>query len=146
LQAEIDMMSGLISADEKDFTTAYSYFYETFEGYRSMNDANAGHAFKYMLFTKIMDKQSEDALNLINSAIALKYQGRVVDAMKEVAHANKTKNLLNFEKCKQVYQDVLMTDVVIERHFNNLYNSLLEDNLVKIIVPYSEVQIDYVAK
>jgi 26S proteasome regulatory subunit N6 len=34
LQAEIDMMSGLIATDEKDYTTAYSYFYETFEGYR----------------------------------------------------------------------------------------------------------------
>jgi 26S proteasome regulatory subunit N6 len=32
------MMSGLIATDEKDYTTAYSYFYETFEGYRSMND------------------------------------------------------------------------------------------------------------
>ena len=31
-------MSGLIAADEKDYNTAYSYFYETFEGYRSLND------------------------------------------------------------------------------------------------------------
>jgi len=38
-----------------------------------------------MLFSKIMCKQSDDALNLINSAIALKYQGSDVDAMKEVA-------------------------------------------------------------
>jgi len=73
LQAEIDMMSGLIATDEKDYTTAYSYFYETFEGYRSMGDAQAAHSFKFMLFSKIMNKQSDDALNLINSAVALKY-------------------------------------------------------------------------
>ena len=36
--------------------------------------------------------------------------------------------------------------MVIRRHFNSLYNNLLEDNLKKIIEPYSEVQIDYVAK
>lgn len=89
LQAEIDFMSGLIACDEKDYVTAYSYFYETFEGYRSLNDSNAGHAFKFMLFSKIMSRQSDDALNLINSAVALKYQGRDVDAMKEVAQANK---------------------------------------------------------
>jgi 26S proteasome regulatory subunit N6 len=89
LQAEIDMMSGLIATDEKDYTTAFSYFYETFEGYRSLGDAAAGLAFKFMLFSKIMNKQSDDALNLINSAVALKYQGRDVDAMKEVALANK---------------------------------------------------------
>jgi len=35
--------------------------------------------------------------------------------------------------------------MVIRRHFNFLYNNLLEDNLKKIILPYSEVQIDYVA-
>ena len=85
LQAEIDMMSGLISADEKDYSTAYSYFYETFEGYRSLNDPRAGNAFKFMLFSKIMSRQSDDALNLINSSVALKFQGKDVDAMKEVA-------------------------------------------------------------
>jgi len=139
LQAEIDFMSGLIATDEKDYVTAYSYFYETFEGYRSMNDPQAGIAFKFMLFSKIMSKQSDDALNLINSAVALKYQGRDVDAMKEVAQANKQQNLLVFEKCKEVYKRELLEDAVIRRHFNFLYNSLLEDNLRKIIEPYSEV-------
>lgn len=56
LQAEIDFMSGLIATDEKDYVTAYSYFYETFEGYRTMNDPYAGHAFKFMLFSKIMSR------------------------------------------------------------------------------------------
>ena len=145
LQAEIDMMSGLIATDEKDYTTAYSYFYETFEGYRSMGDAAAGHSFKFMLFSKIMNKQSEDALNLINSAVALKYQGRDVEAMKEVAQANKQQNLLAFERCKEIYARELLGDFVIKRHFNFLYSSLLEDNLRKIIEPYSEVQIAYIA-
>ena len=146
LQAEIDFMSGLIAADEKDYNTAYSYFYETFEGYRSMNDPQAATAFKFMLFSKIMNRQSDDALNLINSAVALKYQGSHVDAMKEVAQANKQQNLLMFEKCKEAYKNELLENTVIARHFNFLYNSLLEDNLRKIIEPYSEVQIDYVAK
>jgi 26S proteasome regulatory subunit N6 len=76
LQAEIDYMSGLIAVDEKDYATSYSYFYETFEGYRSLNElALAGNAFKFMLFSKIMNKQSDDSLNLINSSVALKYQG-----------------------------------------------------------------------
>ena len=83
-------MSGMLAADEKDYTTAYSYFYETFEGYRSMNESEkAGHTFKFMLFSKIMGRQSEDALALINSALALKYQGPNVTAMKAVALANK---------------------------------------------------------
>lgn len=147
LQAEIDMMSGLIAADEKDYNTAYSYFFETFEGYRSMNEtALAGYAFKFMLFSKIMNKQPDDAINLINSSMSLKYQNRDVEAMKAVAQASKQQNLLLFEKCKQVYEWELLDDMVIKRHFNYLYNTLLEDNLKKIILPYSEVQIDYIAQ
>jgi 26S proteasome regulatory subunit N6 len=86
LQAEIDMMSGLIAADERDYNTAYSYFYETFEGYRSMNELTlAGNAFKFMLFSKIMARSPDDAMNLINSSISLKFQNRDVEAMKAVA-------------------------------------------------------------
>merc|ERR1711967_210261 len=64
LQAEIDLMSGLIACDEKDYTTAYSYFYETFEGYRTMNQTeSAGHAFKFMLFSKIMGGSPDDCIS-----------------------------------------------------------------------------------
>mmetsp|Transcript_2707 Transcript_2707/g.4600 ORF Transcript_2707/g.4600 Transcript_2707/m.4600 type:complete len:390 (+) Transcript_2707:2-1171(+) len=147
LQAEIDFMSGLISADERDYNTAYSYFYETFEGYRSMNQNEmAANAFKFMLFSKVMSKQPDDAINLINSSVSLKFQSRHVEAMKQVALASKQQNLLMFEKCKQVYDVELLEDPVIKRHFNYLYNTLLEDNLKKIIEPYSEVQIDFVAE
>ena len=97
MQAKIDMMSGLIATDEKDYGTAYSYFYECFEGYRTIGDLqDAGKAFKFMLFTKIMARQSEDSLALINSAISLKFQNRHVEAMKEVALASKAQNLNMF--------------------------------------------------
>ena len=59
--------------------------------------------------------------------------------MKEVAQANKSQNLLAFEKCKDHYKEQLMIDPVIKRHFFFLYNTLLEENLLKIIMPYSEV-------
>ena len=53
--------------------------------------------------------------------------------MKEVALANKRQNLLAFQKCASVYERELFDDMVIRRHFNFLYNNLLEDNLRKII-------------
>lgn len=77
LQAQIDLHSGVLSAEEKDFNTAYSYFYESFEGFNSLNDLeSAGRALKYMLMSKIMKKLTDDALNLLNSQYTLRYQGR----------------------------------------------------------------------
>ena len=83
-------MSGLVAADENDYKTAYSYFYETFEGYRSMNEFElAGISFKFMLFSKVMNRQPDDTLNLINSSVSLKFQNRETEAMKAVAKAAK---------------------------------------------------------
>ena len=103
-QACVDMMSGVISAEENDYITAYSYFYESFEGYNSLSDPLAEKALKYMCLSKIMNKQSDDALNVINSQISLKYQGVELESMREVAKAAKAQNLLLFEKCKNSYE------------------------------------------
>lgn len=146
LQAEIDMQAGIIAAEEKDYKTAYSYFYEGFEGFMSLEDSRAVSNLKYMLLCKIMTGNAEDVPSIVNGQVALKYGGREVDAMKDVASAHSLRSLEKFENTLAQYKAELSGDPIVHAHLNALYDTLKEQNLLRLIEPFSKVEIAHVAK
>uniref|UniRef100_A0A7N9AVA3 RPA interacting protein n=1 Tax=Mastacembelus armatus TaxID=205130 RepID=A0A7N9AVA3_9TELE len=119
LQAALDMQSGIIhAAEEKDWKTAYSYFYEAFEGYDSIDSPRAITALKYMLLCKIM----------------LNYN-----------LPRKNRSLADFEKALTEYKAELRDDPIISTHLTKLYDNLLEQNLIRVIEPFSRVQISHIS-
>lgn len=52
--SQIDTQSGILHAEEKDFKTAYSYFFEAFEQFSVLDDPKAVSVLKYMLLCKVM--------------------------------------------------------------------------------------------
>lgn len=120
MQAALDLQSGILHAEEKDYKTAYSYFYETLEGYSSQDDPRAVLALKYMLLCKIMLNLSDDVMTITNSKLADKYQGRSIEAMVAIATAHKNRSLKEFEKALSSYQDELGNDIIIRSHLGTL--------------------------
>ena len=148
LQANIDMHAGILAAYEKDFNLAYSYFFEAFDVYNIPNKKrrNKGlRAFQYMILCKIVGGHIEEVNNVVLSKQGKNYYGPEVEALRSIESAVKEKSIKlledNIEKNKKYF-----TDKVINYHIRNLHNDLLEKNLIKIIKPYSVVEIDFVAK
>ena len=66
MQADLDLQSGILhAAEKKDWKTAFSYFYEAFEGYNSTNTEQlALTSLKYMLLCKIILKQHDECKSM----------------------------------------------------------------------------------
>ncbi|CAG9858715.1 unnamed protein product [Phyllotreta striolata] len=147
MQAALDLQSGVLhAADEKDFKTAYSYFYEAFEGFDSVESPKALTALKYMLLSKIMINSPEDVQQIVSGKLAIKYAGKDIEAMKAVAQAAHKRSLADFQLAVKQFKHELEDDVIVRAHLGTLYDNMLEQNLCRIIEPYSRVQVEYIAK
>jgi 26S proteasome regulatory subunit N6 len=147
LQAGLDMQSGMLHAEDQDFNTAFSYFIEALEGYHQQDEAlKATSALQYMLLCKIMLNLVEDVNHLMTSKQAMKYSGKNLEAMKAVARAHSNRSLEEYEKALSAYRFELGSDTFIRNHLRRLYDAMLEQNLIKVIEPFSRVEIAHIAK
>merc|ERR1711983_418682 len=132
VQAQLDQQSGILhAAEEKDFKTAFSYFYEAFEQYDSVEDKHAIIALKYMLMAKIMLNTPEEVTNLVSGKLALKHAGPELEAMKAVALSAKNRSLSDFQTAVKTYKVQLEDDLIVSKHLDSLYSSMLEQNLCR---------------
>jgi len=144
LQAALDLQSGILhAADERDFKTAYSYFYEAFEGYDSIDSPKAVTGLKYMLLSKIILNTPDVVQSILSGKLALRYAGREAEALKAIAQAAIKRSLAQFQQALVDFKVELVEDPIIKAHLESLYDTMLEQNLCRIIEPYSRVQVSH---
>merc|ERR1719276_716935 len=83
---------------------------------------------------------------ITSSKSGLKYDGPQIEAMKAVAAAHEERSLKKFEAVLQQYKAQLAEDSIINYHLSDLNETLLEQNILRILEPFSRVEIAHVAE
>ena len=145
LQAQIDVNAGCLHAEEKDFKTAFSYFYEALENFDSIGNVRGIDCLKYMLLCKIMMNSPDEVTAIINGKPGMRHQGPALEAMRAVASAHQKRSLQDFEAALAAHAEHLTADDIISTHLAALYDMLLQENICRIIEPYSTVETAHIA-
>eukprot|EP00937_MAST-01D_sp_MAST-1D-sp2_P007932 g7932.t1 len=146
VQANIDMLSGTLHAEEKDYKTAYSYFFESFEAINAMGDAPlALDNLRYMLLCKVMLDHVSDVMALLAGKHGIKYGGPELEALRAVAQARKARSLGDLDAALAKHGGALQGDKLIAAHLLRLGDELLEQNLAQLVQPFSCVEVARVA-
>ncbi|CAD5227007.1 unnamed protein product [Bursaphelenchus xylophilus] len=146
-QSELDLQSGILhAAEDHDFKTAFSYFYEAFENADQAEDKVMGtKALKYMCLSKIMLNEPEAIDKILTGKQAIKYFGSELEAMREVGKAFYSRVLKTFLAAFETYKKELMEDRVVKSHFSTLSESMIERELCRLIEPYKVVELKFIA-
>ena len=99
-----------------------------------------------MILSKVLGDHMQDVPGLLTGKFALKHSGRDLEAMAAISRAAKTRSLEDFTASVSQFADRLKTDDLISHHLDVLYEKMFEANLLKIIQPFSAVEIAHVAK
>jgi len=155
-----------LHCEEGDYNTAHSYFLEAFEQLDQLTtSSDSTKCLKYMMLCKILDSlgkalklssknvagakvgaKDADLTGLVSAKQAAKYASRDLEAMTAIAKAASKRDLKVFEKTAAEYSAELDSDLLIKHHLHILYEQMFESNLVRLVEPFSTVEIAHVAK
>ncbi|QCE00186.1 26S proteasome non-ATPase regulatory subunit 11 homolog [Vigna unguiculata] len=147
-QFSIDFQGGILHAEDKDYNTAYRYFFEAFKSFSALDkkDPNVVLSLKYMLLCKIMVGQAHHVAGIISHEAGPKYVGPDLAVMKIVADAVCRRSLKLFKIVLRNYKPQLEEDPIVHRHLSFLHGDILEHNLCRLIEPFSRVEIVHVSE
>jgi 26S proteasome regulatory subunit N6 len=152
LQGDLDLESGILFTAEKEFRNASSYFSEAYDAFVSANERRAIDALKYGILVKILDGRPSDTAALIAAAapVLAKFTGpegnAEVNALLDIARAAEAQSLDRLNTVLEQRKVEISTDPVVVANIATLLETLEEQHLLRIVKPFSSVEIRRLAE
>merc|ERR1719412_1120621 len=146
LTAQIEQASGVLACLTGDYKTAFSFFYEAFEGFDTAGDRSPEGALVYMVLSKTVSGKHSEVPGILSGKNTLAYEGAMgLKVCLDVAKAAKEKAVKELASVATKYKEYIENDMLIRKTLETFHKKLLKENILRVLKSYSRVQIKHVA-
>lgn len=146
VQAQIELLAGMYICEDRNYSTAHANFMEALDGFHQTKMTNeALIVVRYLVLSKIIIGKWTDLNGLLKSKNVVPYIGdNIVKILLQLSEACKKRNLSEFDsQIRENYEKI--RDNFILSHLTHLKELLLDANILKLLEPYLNVSISFLA-
>lgn len=100
---------------------------------------------KYMLLTKMLSDRPDEIQKLLKGKSALDYKSEESELILKLAEAYSKRSLIEFTRVREASKIKLEDDRIVAQNIDNVARKLAERSILHEILPYSRIQLDFMA-
>jgi COP9 signalosome complex subunit 2 len=129
---------------EQEFEKAHTDFFEAFKNYDESGSPRRTTCLKYLVLANMLMKS---AINPFDSQEAKPYKNDPeILAITNLVSAYQNNDINTFESILKSNQKSIMEDTFIREHIEDLLRNIRTQVLIKLIKPYTKINIQFIAK
>jgi len=134
---------GKMHLREGEFEKAHTDFFEAFKNYDESGSPRRTTCLKYLVLANMLMKSG---INPFDSQEAKPYKNDVeIVAMTNLVTAYQNNDINEFEKILKTNRQTIMEDAFIREHIEDLLRNIRTQVLIKLIKPYTRIQIQFIS-
>ncbi len=144
LQSKLDHTGGMLSCDDSDYKTGFSYFYESFFNQIKLDKDVAHQELLHMMMCKIMSEQYAELPLLLGRKEVAPFTGPATSVMLAISKCAETNNLHEFRRINDEEASLVRDDMVAQA-LDRLQSELIESFLLKVLGAYCRIELTFLA-
>merc|ERR1711990_1394867 len=134
---------GKMHLREMEFEKAHTDFFEAFKNYDESGSPRRTTCLKYLVLANMLMKSD---INPFDSQEAKPYKNDPeILAMTNLVSAYQNNDISDFEKILKQNRQTIMEDAFIREHIEDLLRNIRTQVLIKLIKPYTRIQIKFIS-
>jgi len=134
---------GKMHLREGEFEKAHTDFFEAFKNYDESGSPRRTTCLKYLVLANMLMKSG---INPFDSQEAKPYKNDVeILAMTNLVTAYQNNDINEFEKILKMNRQTIMEDTFIREHIEDLLRNIRTQVLIKLIKPYTRINIQFIS-